>query len=189
MSSLRRKDADPVRAEITEHPTQRDRWHGQCSRIVSRHPQEKIRVIGVPLDLGQQRRGVDMGPSAVRVAGLEANSSRWVTQVEDAGNIAHAPRAEGLWRRALRATSAKSPRPAPNWPTKSCTPWKRRKLRCPSAGITPLRPARSAAWPNIYRREGQHIGLIWIDAHSDINTPETSLSGNVHGMPLAASWD
>ena len=146
----------------------------------------KIRVIGVPLDLGQSRRGVDMGPSAVRVAGLEARLESIGHVVEDAGNIAVAipeqkkegdPRAKYL--KEITAT---------------CTKHAELVLKTLEAGKTPIvlggdhsvAAGTVAAVAEFYRRQNQKIGLLWIDAHADINTPETSPSGNVHGMPLAA---
>ena len=146
----------------------------------------KIRVIGVPLDLGQSRRGVDMGPSAVRVAGLEARLESIGHVVEDAGNIAVAipeqkkegdPRAKYL--KEITAT---------------CTKHAELVLKTLEAGKTPIvlggdhsvAAGTVAAVAEFHRRQNQKIGLLWIDAHTDINTPETSPSGNVHGMPLAA---
>lgn len=147
---------------------------------------KKIRVIGVPLDLGQSRRGVDMGPSAVRVAGLEARLEQLGHVVEDAGNIAVAlpeqkkegdPRAKYL--KEITAT---------------CTKHAELVLKTLEAGKTPIvlggdhsvAVGTMAGVAEFYRRKEQKTGLLWIDAHADINTPETSPSGNVHGMPLAA---
>ncbi|HZQ22096.1 MAG TPA: arginase [Terriglobales bacterium] len=146
----------------------------------------KIRVIGVPLDLGQSRRGVDMGPSAVRVAGLEARLEALGHIVEDSGNIAVAipeqkkegdPNAKYL--KEIAAT---------------CTKSAELVLKTLEAGKVPIvlggdhsvAAGTVAGVAEFYRKQEQRIGLIWIDAHSDINTPETSPSGNVHGMPLAA---
>jgi arginase len=146
----------------------------------------KIRVIGVPLDLGQSRRGVDMGPSAVRVAGLEARLEALGHVVEDGGNVAVAipeqkkeghPNAKYL--KEITAT---------------CTKDAELVLKTLEAGIIPLvlggdhsvAAGTVAGVAEFYRRQNQRIGLIWIDAHSDINTPDSSPSGNVHGMPLAA---
>ncbi|MFI5088512.1 MAG: arginase [Terriglobales bacterium] len=146
----------------------------------------KIRVIGVPLDLGQSRRGVDMGPSAVRVAGLEARLEALGHVVEDAGNIAVAipeqkkaghPNAKYL--KEITAT---------------CTKHAELVLRTLEASKTPLvlggdhsvAVGTVAGVSEFYRRQNQRVGLLWIDAHADINTPESSPSGNVHGMPLAA---
>jgi len=146
----------------------------------------KIRVIGVPLDLGQSRRGVDMGPSAVRVAGLEARLEALGHVVEDAGNIAVAipeqkkeghPNAKYL--KEIVAT---------------CTKHAELVLKTLEVGKTPVvlggdhsvAVGTVAGVSEFLRRQNQKLGLIWIDAHTDINTPESSPSGNVHGMPLAA---
>jgi arginase len=147
---------------------------------------KKIRVIGVPLDLGQSRRGVDMGPSAVRVAGLEARLEALGFVVEDAGNIAVAipeqkkeghPRAKYL--KEITAT---------------CTKHAELVLKTLEAGKTPVvlggdhsvAAGTVAGVAEFFRKQNQKLGLLWIDAHTDINTPESSPSGNVHGMPLAA---
>ncbi len=145
-----------------------------------------IRVIGVPLDLGQSRRGVDMGPSAVRVAGLEARLEAIGHVVEDAGNIAVAipeQKKEG-------AASAKYLKEI----TATCVKSADMVLKALEAGKVPLvlggdhsvAVGTVSGVAEFYRRQQQKIGLIWIDAHTDINTPESSPSGNVHGMPLAA---
>lgn len=151
---------------------------------------KRIRILGVPLDLGQTRRGVDMGPSAVRVAGLEARLEALGHVVEDGGNIAVAipeqkkegdPRAKYL--KEITAT---------------CTKHAETVYKTLEAGKVPLvlggdhsvAAGTVAGVAQFYREQRrvqeQKIGLIWIDAHADINTPETSPSGNVHGMPLAA---
>jgi arginase len=147
---------------------------------------KNIRVIGVPLDLGQQRRGVDMGPSAVRVAGLESKLEALGHDVEDAGNISVIlPEQKDFGEahsRYLREI------------TKTCHKLAEEVLKTLQEGKIPISiggdhsiaAGSVSGVAEFYRREGQHIGLIWIDAHSDINTPETSPSGNVHGMPLAA---
>jgi arginase len=147
---------------------------------------KSIRVIGVPLDLGQSRRGVDMGPSAVRVAGLEARLEAIGHVVEDAGNVAVAipeRKKEG----AARAKYLKEI-------TATCTKSAELVLKTLEAGKVPVvlggdhsvAAGTVAGVAEFYRRKNQSVGLIWIDAHSDINTPDTSPSGNVHGMPLAA---
>jgi arginase len=150
--------------------------------VIKKH----IRVIGVPLDLGQRRRGVDMGPSAVRVAGLEAKLESLGHDVEDAGNISVTlPEQKDCGdehSRYLKEITA------------TCTKLAEEVLQTMEAEKIPLAIGgdHSIAAGSVsgvaeyFRREEQPLGLIWIDAHSDINTPETSLSGNVHGMPLAA---
>jgi arginase len=147
---------------------------------------KQIRVIGVPLDLGQSRRGVDMGPSAVRVAGLEARLEAVGHNVEDGGNVPVAipeQKKEG----AAHAKYLKEI-------TATCTKSAELVMKTLEAGKVPLvlggdhsvAAGTVAGVAEFYRKQNQKIGLIWIDAHSDMNTPETSPSGNVHGMPLAA---
>src|SRR5438067_8687117 len=146
----------------------------------------KIRVIGVPLDLGQSRRGVDMGPSAVRVAGLEARLEEIGHVVEDAGNVAvsipEQKKAGDPHAKYLKEITA------------TCTKHAEMIIKTLEAGKIPLvlggdhsvAAGTVAGVAEFHRRRDEKIGLIWIDAHSDINTPETSPTGNVHGMPLAA---
>src|SRR6266446_7407187 len=147
---------------------------------------KKIRILGVPLDLGQSRRGVDMGPSAVRVAGLEARLEALGHVVEDGGNVAVAI-AEQKKEGDPQAKYLKEI-------TATCTKHAETVLKTLEAGKFPLvlggdhsvAAGTVAGVAEFYRKQQQRIGLIWIDAHADINTPETSPSGNVHGMPLAA---
>jgi arginase len=147
---------------------------------------KKIRVIGVPLDLGQTRRGVDMGPSAVRVAGLEARLEQLGHTVEDAGNVPVAI-AE---TKSYGAANAKYLKEI----TQTCTKNADLVLKTMEAGKVPLviggdhsvAAGTVSGVAEYFRKKNECIGLIWIDAHSDINTPESSPSGNVHGMPLAA---
>ncbi len=149
-------------------------------------PTRKIRVIGVPLDLGASRRGVDMGPSAVRVAGLEARLEALGHHVVDGGNI--------------KVEIAETQKPGEanahylKQITETCTRTADAVLKTLEAGETPLvlggdhsiAAGTVSGVSEYYHHQKQKLGLIWIDAHSDINTPETSPSGNVHGMPLAA---
>jgi arginase len=147
---------------------------------------KKIRVIGVPLDLGQSRRGVDMGPSAVRVAGLESKLESLGHEVEDAGNIS-----------VVLAEQKKSGDPNAKYLkeiTATCTKAAEMVIKTLEQGKVPLMlggdhsmaVGTMSGVAEFYKRQKQHVGLIWIDAHSDINTPDTSPSGNVHGMPLGA---
>jgi arginase len=147
---------------------------------------KKIRVLGVPLDLGQSRRGVDMGPSAVRVAGLEAKLEALGHVVEDGGNVAV----------ALAETKNPGNKSAKylNEIAKTCQKHADLVLKALEDGCVPLAlggdhsmaAGTVSGVAEYYRRHNQKVGLLWIDAHSDITTPESSPSGNVHGMPLAA---
>jgi arginase len=149
-------------------------------------PPRRIRMIGVPLDMGASRRGVDMGPSAMRVAGLEARLESLGHQVVDGGNI----RVEVA---ETRASGDKSARYLAEI-AETCTRTAEAVVKTLEDGMTPLllggdhslAAGSVSGVAHFYRRQGHKIGVIWIDAHSDINTPETSPSGNVHGMPLAA---
>lgn len=156
------------------------------ANIVSSITPKKIQLIGVPLDLGQARRGVDMGPSAVRVAGLEARLEALGHVVEDSGNVTVAM-AELKKEGDPHAKYLKEI-------TATCTKSAELVVKALEAGKVPMvlggdhsvAAGTVSGVAEFYRRDNKKIGLIWIDAHSDINTPETSPSGNVHGMPLAA---
>ena len=146
-----------------------------------------VHIIGVPLDLGGARRGVDMGPSAVRIAGLGEAIARLGRQVVDKGNLP-APIAE---TEAALDTRKRYVEPIAS----VCRALHASCLSSLEAGAFPLvlggdhslaggSVAASADW--ISGLNGKPIGVIWVDAHGDMNTPETTTSGNVHGMPLAA---
>ena len=147
---------------------------------------KKIRIIGVPLDLGQSRRGVDMGPSAVRVAGLESKLEALGYIVEDKGNVPV----------ALAETKSSGDPQAKYLKeiAETCSKEAELVIQTLEAGKIPLvlggdhsiAAGTVSGVAEFYRRSKQRIGLLWIDAHSDINTPESSPSGNVHGMPLGA---
>jgi len=146
---------------------------------------KRIKIIGVPLDLGQARRGVDMGPSAIRVAGLNARLRAMGHEVQDAGNVSVAI-AEML---DLGATSAKYLHEV----SETCrrhAAWVEAIL---GEGSVPLvlggdhsvAIGTVAGVADFYRKKKKKIGLLWLDAHADMNTPESTPSGNIHGMPLA----
>jgi len=149
-------------------------------------PPRQIRILGVPLDMGASRRGVDMGPSAMRVAGLEARLEALGHQVTDGGNIlveiAETQAAGSQNARYLKQIA------------ETCTRTADAVIKTLEDGMTPLvlggdhslAVGTVSGVAEFYRRQNQRIGVLWIDAHSDINTPDTSPSGNVHGMPLAA---
>jgi arginase len=144
---------------------------------------KEIAVLGVPMDLGQGRRGVDMGPSALRYGRLEERLERLGHTVRDLGDI-DVPTAEELdiehhgpgggmgfldeIRKACEATAAKLLELGPE--------------QFPIV----LGGDHSIAMGSVVGcSHRQRTGLIWVDAHGDFNTPSTSPSGNIHGMPLA----
>jgi arginase len=146
-----------------------------------------VSVIGVPLDLGAGRRGVDMGPSAFRQAHLHDTLRELGCDVQDAGDVPVSiqetqdpgdPRRKYL--REIRDT---------------CERLRDRVADLLGEGRLPLvlggdhsiAMGTIAGMAKFHRARKQKIGLIWFDAHGDMNTPETSPSGNIHGMPLAVA--
>lgn len=144
-----------------------------------------IAIIGAPLDLGAGRRGVDMGPSAIRMANLNRRVASLGYEVEDFGNV----------EVTQPETAAEGSSHAKYLPeiAATCSRLATTVREALAAGHLPLSLGgdHSIAVGTIggvsrfYRGKNRKIGLIWLDAHADMNTPDTSPSGNVHGMPLA----
>jgi arginase len=147
--------------------------------------QSSIAIIGAPLDLGQDRRGVDMGPSALRVANLNKRLALLGYEVEDLGNIP-VDQPESL---------PQGPRHAKYLPQIAATCERLAEIVARAAldGKAPLvlggdhsvAIGTVSGMARFYRKKRQKIGMIWVDAHADMNTPQSSPSGNIHGMPLA----
>lgn len=146
----------------------------------------KVRIIGVPLDLGSDRRGVDMGPSALRVAGLNASLRSLGYKVEDAGNLSTAI-AEmhkiGAGKAKYLGQVAETCRQQAELVEKTL---QEGAIPLVVGGDHSIAIGTVTGVSSFYRKRNQKVGLIWLDAHADMNTPETTPSGNVHGMPLAA---
>jgi arginase len=144
-----------------------------------------ISIIGAPLDLGQDRRGVDMGPSALRVANLNARLKLLGYEVEDLGNI-------GVEQAETWPEGDPQAKYLPQIAA-ACDQLAAQVEKAFSRGAMPLVLGgdHSVAIGTVsgvsryFRERNQRVGLIWLDAHADMNTPETSPSGNIHGMPLA----
>ena len=147
---------------------------------------KSVAIIGAPLDLGAGRRGVDMGPSAVRVAGLGRRLGELGYDVSDLGNVP-VSQAESI-------TDA-GPGNAKYLPQIAATCERIGELtgQTIAGGKLPLvlggdhsiAVGTVAGLSRFFRESHRAIGLLWVDAHADMNTPESSPSGNVHGMPLA----
>jgi len=145
-----------------------------------------IHIIGVSLDLGGNRRGVDMGPSAFRIAGLGERLAALGVPVVDAGDlVAPIPEVKSFGdprKKYIREIA------------RVCERTYRTSLAALEKGGFPLvlggdhslATGSVAATAEFVRRDQKPLGLIWVDAHGDMNTPSISGSGNVHGMPLAA---
>jgi arginase len=140
----------------------------------------------VPLDLGGNRRGVDMGPSAFRIAGLGERIAALGHKVVDKGDLVTPipeVKSEGDQKKRYIRDIARV-----------CQKLYQTSLECFDAGGLPLvlggdhslAAGSVAAAAEVARRKEKPLGLLWVDAHADMNTPMTSPSGNVHGMPLAA---
>jgi arginase len=146
-----------------------------------------VHIIGVPLDLGGGRRGVDMGPSAFRSAGLGERIAALGYTVVDKGNL-QTPIPETQEQRDERKKYIRDI-------AKVCQKLYQQTLASLEEGAMPIvlggdhslaagSVGAAAEWAK--HTKGLPLGLLWIDAHGDMNTPATSPSGNVHGMPLAA---
>ena len=142
-------------------------------------PMERVAVVGVPMDLGANRRGVDMGPSALRYARLLEQLEDLGYTVEDLGDVpvslARASRRRGRGLAYLEEIRA------------AALVLKERLAALPE-GVFPivLGGDHSLSMGSVAgAARGRRVGGVWVDAHADFNTPETSPSGNVHGMPLA----
>jgi arginase len=145
-----------------------------------------VHIIGVSLDLGGNRRGVDMGPSALRIAGLAERLAALGITVVDAGDlVAPIPEVKAFGDPAKKYIREIA---------RVCDRLYKTSLGVLEKGGVPLvlggdhslGAGSVAATADFLRRDGKPVGLIWVDAHGDMNTPATSSSGNVHGMPLAA---
>ncbi len=148
-----------------------------------RHSQ--IAILGAPLDLGAGRRGVDMGPSAIRLAGLNNKLPSLGYEVEDLGNVSTAQQEStpsgpenAKYLSQIAGTCAKLATTVESIVA-------RRKFPLVLGGDHSVAVGSVSGVSQAFRERDQKIGLIWIDAHADMNTPESTPSGNVHGMPLA----
>ncbi|MDE3840644.1 arginase [Bacillus methanolicus] len=144
---------------------------------------KKISIIGMPMDLGQMRRGVDMGPSAMRYAGINERLRNLKYEIEDLGDIPIG-RPEVVHRSDTNLRNLE------------LVAEKNEKLAAQVDEVV-----RSGSFPLVLggdhsiaigtlagvAKHYKNLGVIWYDAHGDLNTAETSPSGNIHGMPLAVS--
>jgi arginase len=143
-----------------------------------------IALLGVPLDLGASRRGVEMGPSAVRLARLASRLESLGHQVIDTGDVPVPTRETLGFRSGIEFLPII---------TDVCREVATRTAALVRSGHIPVvlggdhsvGGGSVAGVSTALAERGQRLGLIWLDAHADLNTPECTLSGNVHGMPVA----
>lgn len=147
---------------------------------------KQVKIIGVPMDLGSGRRGVDMGPSALRIAGISRELERLGYKVVDHGDIKVPipetrdpgdPRAKYLSEIAATCKTLYET-------VKTCL--SQQYFPIVLGGDHSVAVGTISGVSSYYRERSEKIGLLWFDAHGDMNTPETTPSGNIHGMPLAA---
>lgn len=145
-----------------------------------------VHVLGIPMDLGSGRRGVDMGPSAIRIAGLADRLGELGHTVVDEGDLD----IKNIEQLKVGDSRARFLAEIARVSRRLCI----RIERLVDRGRFPLvlggdhsiSVGTVAGIARAARRKGKKVGLLWIDAHGDINTPETSPSGNIHGMPVAS---
>jgi arginase len=150
---------------------------------MSMQPARKVTIIGAALDLGSGRRGVDMGPSAIRYAGLDGRLESLGYAYDDRGNVGTAV-AEAIDAGDEQARFLPQIK-------ETCRHIAELVAEAAEGGSTPLvlggdHSVALGTLGGLHRVHGPG-GVIWIDAHGDLNSPETSPSGNVHGMVLAAA--
>lgn len=151
--------------------------------MVANNKPRSIALIGAPMDLGSTSRGVDMGPSAVRFALLAEQLRKLGHTVEDFGDVA-IPHRETVYRdtrEALPAIAAACKKIA----ELTAAAVRDGKVPVVLGGDHSVAAGSVAGVATAYAERQQRIGLIWLDAHGDLHTPESSETGNVHGMPVA----
>ncbi|KAA6449325.1 arginase [Bacillus swezeyi] len=148
---------------------------------------QQISMVGVPMDLGQLRRGVDMGPSAIRCAGVNERLEGLCGGIEDLGDLTIGQREDEKEGGETASEELRNLKAITNASLKL------------AAAVDEI--VASGSFPLVFggdhsiaigtlaglTKHYQNLGVIWYDAHADLNTKETSPSGNIHGMPLAIS--
>jgi arginase len=162
-------------------------YHGRMPADVERAGHGRgVDLIGVPLDLGAGRRGVDMGPSAFRLTGLAGRIRALGFDVRDRGNVP-VPNPEGLDpgdpRKRYIGPIAAACRQVADLTSEAAAAG---RIPICLGGDHSLAAGSIAGVARALKSRGEQLAVVWVDAHADMNTPGTSPSGNVHGMPLAA---
>jgi len=166
---------------MTENPVER----GGESNLEMPGVGKPVSILGVPLSYGQSKGGVHLGPAAIRVAGLAQRISSLGYEVNDRGDlpIERSHSLPGFDEKLKYITEIHD----------ACERLALEIERIADAGELPITIGgdHSIALGSLagvvksYRKRDQRLGLIYLDAHADMNTPETTPSGNIHGMPLA----
>ena len=145
-----------------------------------------VSIIGVPMDLGADRRGVDMGPSALRYADLNEHLVELGYDVEDLGDLdviipetRHYGDPQAKYLKEIAAACV-------NLGHMTLDAYERGRTPLVLGGDHSIAVGTVSGMAEAFRRQKKTLGLLWFDAHADMNTPQTSPSGNVHGMPMAS---
>jgi len=147
----------------------------------------KIRLLGVPMDLGAGRRGVDMGPSAIRIAGItEKLSVLGHTIIDDGDILIKAPEMQKIKNHRLKYFP-EIVRACNLLAKKIEKTLAKKQFPLVLGGDHSIAMGTIAGISSYCKKHNKTLGVLWIDAHGDMNTDKTSPSGNIHGMPLAAS--
>src|SRR5262249_12436903 len=148
---------------------------------------KKIRILGVPIDLGAGRRGVDMGPSALRVARLGESVRALGYEVEDGGDVPvrnpeEQPHGDARlkFRDPIRDMAEALSQRVASTLADGCLP-------VILGGDHSVAIGSTAGLARALKPRGESFGIIWFDAHADMNVPESTPSGNIHGMALAVA--
>jgi arginase len=158
---------------------------GTPIRGYNKDPMAKIKIIGVPMDLGASRRGVDMGPSAMRIARIGPRLKELGHEVQDYGNVPVRVAESIRYGDASKKFQDEIAEVCTILADATYTALKEGNMPLVLGGDHSIAIGTIAGVSRYYHEKGQKIGLIWMDAHGDINTPDTSVSGNIHGMPFA----
>jgi arginase len=158
---------------------------GQTESQTEAHSRKPISILGVPLGYGASMAGVDMGPAALRVAGLNQRINSLGYSVRDLGDlrlgrphVIPEPQDKLKYVNEIRSTCEQLARTVEEIMTAGEFP-------IVLGGDHSIAIGSFAGMSAYYRKRNETLGLIWFDAHADMNTPETTPSGNIHGMPLA----
>ncbi len=151
--------------------------------------QTSIQIIGVPIDLGASRRGTDAGPSAFRIAGLHKKLERMGYTLEPELDVSIPQTNSQLAQMSDERIKARFKKEilqvCRNLAEKTYSALERKHFPLILGGDHSLAMGSVSAVSTFYQQQDKDIGLLWFDAHGDMNTPESSPSGNIHGMPLA----
>ena len=150
---------------------------------------KSVRIIGVPCDLGANMRGANIGPSAVRIASIHHKISVLGYLIEDIGDIAVPVRetiTETIARQKYLPTLVDVCERVRAQTEQALTVGQKPIVIGGDHSIAVGSISGVSAWSKRKHGADSNMGLVWIDAHADLNTPETSPTGNIHGMPLSA---